>query len=314
MVNRVQKYIKKSLNSTEKNSFARLSQSKGTPLHTFHTAKKLAAWLSESRKVSITVGFVPTMGALHEGHLSLIETAKKKCDLVVCSIFVNPTQFTNTSDLSNYPRTPESDLRLLESAGCHAVYLPETKDIYPDFPNQTSFIHVDLSPLDEVMEGAFRPGHFDGVVNVVWRLFDLVKPDNAYFGLKDFQQVAIINHMVAALNLPVKIVACPTSREPDGLAKSSRNMRLSESEKKDALILFDTLQKGKEYAKSFTPRQTIRLMSEDFKKGKLTLEYIAVVDPKTLQPLKVDWVPGAIACIAAFCGEVRLIDNLQLID
>jgi pantoate--beta-alanine ligase len=283
-------------------------------LYTFHTAESLTNWLSEARKRSVTIGFVPTMGALHEGHLSLIEAAKKKCDIVVCSIFVNPTQFNNAADLVNYPRTPEKDLELLRTAHCDAVYVPEITDIYPNFPNQTTFVQLNLHPLDQVMEGAFRPGHFDGVVNVVWRLFDIVQPQMAFFGMKDFQQVAVIRHMVNTLNLPVEIVACPTSREKEGLAKSSRNLRLSENQKKEALILHHTLRKGKEVAGLHSPATTKTIMQDFFNTGTLTLEYIEIVHPTTLEPLHENWVSGAVACIAAFCGDVRLIDNLQLID
>jgi pantoate--beta-alanine ligase len=314
LVNRVQKYIKKSGNSTEKNSFARLSPSKSVKLHIFQTALELDQWLAEARKTGVRTGFVPTMGALHEGHLSLIQAAKKKCDIVVCSIFVNPTQFNNSSDLLHYPRTPEADINMLQTVQCDAIYLPEITDIYPRFPEQTTFIQLDLNPLDTVMEGAFRPGHFEGVVNVVWRLFDVVKPDCAFFGLKDFQQVAVIKHMVKTLQLPVQIEACPTARETEGLAKSSRNLRLSSDQRKQALIIFETLQLGKTLALQHTPKETREQMMDHFAKGSLQLEYISIVNPETLQPLHANWTAGAVACIAAFCGDVRLIDNLQLID
>lgn len=278
-----------------------------------YTAETLGKWVGNRTLKQIKIGFVPTMGALHKGHISLIDRAKSENDVVICSVFVNPTQFNNASDLTNYPRTIESDVVLLEEAGCDAVFIPSITEIYPDYPQETTFVDVPLAPLNEVMEGAFRKGHFEGVVNVVYRLFDLVKPNSAYFGLKDFQQVAIIKHMVSYLNLPVQIVSCPTTRTIEGLAKSSRNARLTEEHKKEALIIYNTLQLGKSMAYSTTPDEVREKMLGFFNKGNLKLEYIEIVNPNTLESLSDKWVSGAVCCIAAYCGEVRLIDNMQFI-
>jgi pantoate--beta-alanine ligase len=283
-------------------------------LDKLYTAETLETWVKKCSKKELKIGFVPTMGALHEGHLSLIHKAKKENDLVICSIFVNPTQFNNPNDLTNYPRTLEEDVLLLEQACCDAVFIPGVQVIYPEFPNNTTFITLDLSPLDQVMEGAFRPGHFDGVVNVVYRLFSLVQPNTAYFGLKDFQQVAVIKHMVSALNLDLKIVACPTARENTGLAKSSRNKRLTDEQKEEALILYNTLMFGKEISANHSPQTVHQKMVDYFQTSKLTLEYIEIVHPLTLQKLEENWVSGAVCCIAAFCGEVRLIDNMEFVS
>lgn len=256
-----------------------------------------------------SIGFVPTMGALHLGHTSLIEKAKKECDIVISSIFVNPTQFNNPDDLAKYPRTLESDLSELEKVGCDIVFTPTKEEIYPsDFIE----IHLDLGTLKGVMEDALRPGHFHGVVNVVKRLFELTQPKKAYFGLKDFQQVAVIKFMVKEMNLPVEIISCPTVREKSGLAMSSRNMRLNEQEKKDALIIYNTLMQAVENAKIHTPKEVKKLAIENFNQGNLKIEYIELVHPLTLETLENKWVEDATMCIAAFCGEVRLIDNMQI--
>jgi len=257
-----------------------------------------------------SIGFVPTMGALHNGHLSLVNTSENQNDITVVSIFVNPTQFNNSNDLENYPRTLEQDLSLLKSTKCDLVLAPSSADVY-----SSEYVPSDLSlgDLETVMEGKHRPGHFDGVVNVVKRLFDITQPDKAYFGLKDFQQVSVIKFMVNALSLPIEVIACPTLREESGLAMSSRNKRLSISDMQDALIIYKTLLFAKEKSKTFTPKEVIEQSVNFFNSGNLKLEYLEIVDPLTLQTLDNTWVEGATACIVAFSGEVRLIDNLQLI-
>lgn len=256
---------------------------------------------------------VPTMGALHAGHLTLINEAKKKGDWVLCTIFVNPTQFNNPEDLLKYPRNEEMDIALLERAGCDAVYLPAVEQIYPYYPKDTQFIEVDLHPLDQVMEGFYRPGHFKGVVNVVYRFFDLIQPQRAYFGQKDFQQLSIVQHMVNQLRLPIEIVSVPTNRETSGLAMSSRNMRLSEAEKIEAAIIYKTLLWGKENAFNHSPKELREKMLIRFQEGKLEIEYLEIVEPRQLHSLSEEWQAGARACIAAYCGKVRLIDNIELI-
>ena len=257
-----------------------------------------------------TIGFVPTMGALHNGHISLVNTSEEQCDITIVSIFVNPTQFNNIEDLNNYPRTLEEDIKLLEkSTNCDILFSPSFTDVYPeDF--QKSKLNLGL--LENVMEGKHRPGHFEGVVNVVKRLFEIVEPTKAFFGLKDFQQVAVIKYMTKAFSLPVEIMACPTLRETSGLAMSSRNQRLSENEKEEALIIHKTLLKAKELSSTCTPREVIEKSISFFEKGNLKLEYFEIVNPLTLESLDENWTEGSTACIVAYCGEVRLIDNLQL--
>lgn len=260
-----------------------------------------------------SIGFVPTMGALHAGHVSLVERAKSECDLVVVSIFVNPTQFNSSDDLDKYPRSLENDIRMLFTTNCDGVFVPEVSAMYPDFPNQTNTIEVDLQAINDVMEGMFRPGHFEGVLNVVWRFFDIIQPDSAYFGEKDFQQLAVIRKMVADLDLPVKIVACPTLRDASGLAMSSRNQRLTNQGKQDALVIYNTLVEAQQLSQTHTPREVKKHCESVISKSSLTLEYLEICDPNTLQALQDDWVAGARCFVAAFCEEVRLIDNLELI-
>jgi len=256
------------------------------------------------------IGFVPTMGALHEGHLSLITKAKETCDLVVASIFVNPTQFNNPADLDKYPRMPEEDAALLESVGCDFLFLPTTESIYPE---GYEHLKMDLAPLDEVMEGKYRPGHFAGVIDVVSRLFDIVKPTHAFFGRKDFQQVMIIKYMTKKLNLTIEIVVGETIREQSGLAMSSRNLRLSEQQKQQATVIYETLSFGKEMAPFLSPQEVLIEMISIIEASTLELEYLEIVDAETLLPLTDFWLPGATACVVAYCGEVRLIDNLELV-
>lgn len=276
----------------------------------FYQINELSREINELRAKGKVIGFVPTMGALHDGHLLLVKNAQQECDVVVVSIFVNPTQFNNAKDLELYPRQEEKDLSLLEKNGCDYVILPSKGEIYPE---DYKTITLDLGGLEKVMEGKFRPGHFQGVVNVVSRLFAIVNPDNAYFGRKDFQQLAVIKEMVRQLQIPVRIIGVEIKRDLHGLALSSRNARLNEEELEKSLILVETLQKGKQWAKEKSPQETTKLMLEMFQKSELEVEYIEVVHPDTLETLQGDWVPGATACIAAFCGEVRLIDNMELI-
>ena len=266
--------------------------------------EQVTLWKSEQR----SIGFVPTMGALHEGHLSLVRKACEQCDEVVVSIFVNPTQFNNPSDLANYPRTLENDLMLLKQIGNITVFSPTVEDIYPIHDD---FKPIDLNGLDGVLEGKFRPGHFEGVVHVVYNLFQLVQPDKAFFGLKDFQQVAVIKHMIQVYQLPIELVACSTSRSKEGLALSSRNMRLNPNQKIDALIIYNTLQEVIRLKTLHTPAETRAFAESFFQQGKLKLEYLEIVDSNTLTPLDSTWSESSTCCIAAFCGDVRLIDNIQ---
>lgn len=281
-------------------------------MQVFTTAAQLSGFIKEFKKENpnSTLGFVPTMGALHEGHMDLIATAKKKSDFVICSIFVNPTQFNDPKDLARYPRTLENDLDLLRMHGCDFVYTPKVDDIYPGGLHET--YDVDFAGLDSVMEGAFRPGHFKGVAQVVERLFTIVTPHIAFFGRKDFQQTVIIRHLVKTKSLPVTIFVAETSRNKEGLALSSRNALLSDSQKEDALIIYKTLLRAKELSK--TEKDAV-LIKEDlvrfFNQGNLKLEYLEITDDTSLQPVQVIH-KQCTCCIAAYCGSVRLIDNIEL--
>jgi pantoate--beta-alanine ligase len=275
----------------------------------YNKISELQEHISKLKSEGKTVGFIPTMGALHYGHISLVSLGMCQCDVTVVSVFVNPTQFNNPDDLLKYPRTLESDVALLSSINCDIVFAPTVEEMYPE---NRKAIRLDLGNLANLMEGKFRPGHFDGVVDVVSRLFEIVNPTKAFFGLKDFQQVSVIRFMTSKLNLPVEIIACPTLRETSGLAMSSRNMRLSETEKEDALHIYKSLLLAKELSASNSPLEVKEKAVEFFETGKLKLEYLEIVDPKTLESLTSEWVLGATACIVAYCGQVRLIDNLQL--
>lgn len=251
------------------------------------------------------------MGALHGGHIKLVEFAQRECDIVVVSIFVNPTQFNNSGDLTKYPKREKEDLNLLEEVNCDIVVIPEVDDVYPEGYKKNT---ISLGIIEDVMEGEFRPGHFQGVVNVVSRFFEIIEPDKAYFGNKDFQQVAVIKLMVKELNLPVQVVGVPTKRMSNGLAMSSRNYRLSEEEVQASSIIYKTLIKGREWATQYSPAVTRSKMVEYFSESTLRLEYLQIVHPETMEDLNQYWVPGAIAGIAAYSGEVRLIDNMELVE
>lgn len=257
-----------------------------------------------------TVGFVPTMGALHAGHLSLVERCRRECDVVVVSVFVNPTQFNDRNDLKNYPRTPEKDLALLEGAGVDVAFLPGVEDVYP----QEDTRRFDFGPVERVMEGPLRPGHFNGVGQVVSRLFDLVKPHRAYFGEKDFQQVAVIRELVRQLRMPVEIVACPIRRDADGLALSSRNALLNPAQRKAAPHIYRTLCEAAGFANRKSIPELCRWVRERIDENpELETEYFEVVDGRTLQPAA-DWKGehGRYGCVAVRVGEIRLIDNIKL--
>ncbi len=264
----------------------------------------------EQLRTQGTVGFVPTMGALHKGHISLVEQAVAENKTVVVSIFVNPTQFNDPKDLERYPRTLESDLALLEPTGCLLVFAPSVSEMYPE-PDTRKF---NFGTLETVMEGKHRPGHFNGVAQVVSKLFDMVKPDKAYFGLKDFQQLAIIKNMVKQLSLPVEIVPCPIVREQSGLAMSSRNELLSPEERKNAASISETLFEAKQLAQQKSVQELAEWITENINKNPyLTVEYVDIVDDINFQPVKSwDEKNTKVACVAVFCGKVRLIDNIVL--
>ncbi len=274
------------------------------------TVKELQAILAEEKKQGKSVGFVPTMGALHEGHLSLVKRCKKENNVAVVSIFVNPTQFNDKGDLERYPRTLEADTKLLEPAGCDYVFAPSETEVYPETDTRV----FDFGLLDKVMEGEHRPGHFNGVAQVVSRLFDMVKPMRAYFGEKDFQQLAIITEMVSQLNLPVEIVRCPIVREVDGLALSSRNTLLNPAQRKAApriaKTLFAAVDKVCDMSLSDLKKFVVDTINAD---AELKVEYFDVVNLRTLQSVKsLDEDCPKQACIAVFAGKVRLIDNVRI--
>lgn len=270
---------------------------------------ELLQLIEDYKKSDKTIGLVPTMGALHEGHVSLVRQAKQDNDLCVVSVFVNPTQFNNKEDLDKYPRDIARDARLLETEGADIVFAPTVEEVYPE-PDTRQF---DFGQLDKVMEGKFRPGHFNGVAQVVSRLFDIVKPDRAYFGEKDFQQLAIIRAMVKQLELNIQIVPMPIVRESSGLALSSRNERLSTEEKEIATNIYKGLLKSKnEWYNHQTVKETVENVIEYINSfDKLNVEYFQIVDGDNLQEINA-WSDSQhiVGCITVFCGDVRLIDNI----
>ncbi|HVG69688.1 MAG TPA: pantoate--beta-alanine ligase [Vicinamibacterales bacterium] len=274
------------------------------------TIARVRAWRDDRRRAGERVGFVPTMGALHEGHGRLIETARQRGDHVVVSIFVNPLQFDRTEDLERYPRTLDADLRICNDRGVDVVFVPTVGEMYPVEPLCT----VTVTRITDRLCGQFRPGHFDGVATVVTKLFDIVQPDIAYFGEKDAQQLAVIRRMVVDLNIPVDIVGVPTVREADGLALSSRNVRLSTEERSKALALYRALREadraiaGGERDARAVERRAAAVIPPD---GSLRLEYLEIVDPVELQ--RVDRIDGTVLVAGAlWVGNTRLIDNLTV--
>ncbi|MCL2072681.1 MAG: pantoate--beta-alanine ligase [Marinilabiliaceae bacterium] len=254
------------------------------------------------------VGFVPTMGALHDGHLSLVEIAGSQSDIVVVSIFVNPTQFNSPIDLERYPRNLEQDAAFLKKSKCDFIFAPSVKEIYPKPDNRI----FDFGQLDKIMEGKFRPGHFNGVAQVVSRLFDIIKPHKAFFGEKDFQQLVIIRELVIKFNYNIEIVACPIKREKDGLAMSSRNILLTENIRKKVPIIADILKKSTTFAKLNSPINTKNFVVESIEKVEyLRVEYFEIVNGNSLQTIeKWDETTFVVGCIAVWAGDVRIIDNV----
>ena len=270
--------------------------------------EELKSIIEKEKSEGKTIGFVPTMGALHEGHLSLVEKAGQETDYVVVSIFVNPTQFNDKEDLAKYPRDLSSDLQLLEASDCRLVFAPEVETMYPE-PDMRQF---NFGQLEQVMEGRFRPGHFNGVAQVVSKLFYMVEPDKAFFGQKDFQQLVIIKSLVRQLNMPVEIVSCPIIRESDGLAKSSRNMRLTPEHRMHAPHIYRTLKSAAGKTGEMSVKEIKQLVVDEIDKDPfLKTEYFDIVDDEELQPV-IAWSQevNKTGCIAVFCGKIRLIDNI----
>lgn len=274
-----------------------------------HTIKDLQAELSVLKSQGKKVGLVPTMGALHAGHASLVKRSVNENEVTVVSVFVNPTQFNDKNDLVKYPRTLDADCKLLEACGATYTFAPSVEEMYPE-PDTRQFSYA---PLDTVMEGAFRPGHFNGVCQIVSKLFEAVKPHRAYFGEKDFQQLAIIHEMVRQMQFDLEIVGCPIVREEDGLALSSRNARLSAEERENALKISQTLFKSRTFAATHTVSETQKFVEDAIAAAPgLRLEYFEIVDGNTLQKVgNWDQTSYAVGCITVFCGDVRLIDNIK---
>jgi pantoate--beta-alanine ligase len=276
----------------------------------FQSRTELNNALNVLRNSGKTIGFVPTMGALHDGHISLVKKAKSECDVVVISIFVNPTQFDNPSDLEKYPRIPEKDVPMLKAAGGNILFMPEVAEMYPEGA-RSSEKSLPLGSLGEVMEAKHRPGHFDGVITIVRKLFEAVGKCKAYFGQKDFQQLAVVRNLVKHENLPVEIISCPIVREADGLAMSSRNMRLTDEQRKSALVLSKALFAVELEWNAKTIQELRELVSVVVSsEPTVKLEYFEIADRDTLRTITEK--RNAVACIAAFVGDVRLIDNVLL--
>lgn len=272
------------------------------------TINELVTLIDNLKKKNKKIGFVPTMGALHEGHLSLIKESEKCNDATVVSIFVNPTQFNDPEDFKRYPRTLEEDIRLLGTLNCDIVFTPSAEEIYPE-PDKRKF---DFGYLESVMEGARRPGHFNGVAQIVSRLFNLVQPDKAFFGMKDFQQIAIIKEMVKQLKYKIEIIPCPIVRDENGLALSSRNALLDEEHKKNAPHIYATLKKARNLVSKMKVNELKQWITDEINSNPfLKTEYVEIVDYATLK-ITNDWSePGdKVACVAVFAGKIRLIDNI----
>lgn len=273
-----------------------------------NTKNELISLLNTYKSKGKKIGFVPTMGALHEGHLSLVKESKNYSDITVVSIFVNPTQFNDPEDLKRYPRTLNEDIELLKTVDCDVVFAPSVEEIYPE-PDTRKF---DFGYLESVMEGAKRPGHFNGVGQVVSRLFDIVKPQKAFFGMKDFQQIAIIKTMVKQLQYDIEIIPCPIIREENGLAKSSRNTLLDENHKKSAPHIYATLKAAKDLTHQMKVSELKKWITDEINQDPyLETEYVEIVDDTTLKIIE-DWSQQGrkVACVAVYAGKIRLIDNI----
>ena len=274
----------------------------------YRTKTDLSGHLLSLQNEGKSIGLVPTMGALHQGHMSLVEKAAAENDVVVVTIFLNPTQFNDPSDLDLYPKTLDQDLELLRQLEADLVFVPAVKEMYPNEDTQV----FDLGGLDKVMEGKLRPGHFNGVAQIVSKLFLMIRPHRAYFGQKDFQQLVVIHRLVEILDMNLTIVSCPIIRENDGLAMSSRNTRLSKEERKLAPFIYETLVHASELMEALSPSQLKEWVILQFKKqSALELEYFEIVEDKGLMPVvKWDEEVNKVACLAVLLGGVRLIDNL----
>jgi pantoate--beta-alanine ligase len=277
----------------------------------FKQIAQLRGHLDQLRKSNKSIGLVPTMGALHQGHISLIQASKSQNAVTVATIYINPTQFNNPKDLQKYPKTPEKDLAMLENAECDVVFCPDDQEMY----TEKSMVNFDFGNLDKVMEGKFRPGHFSGVALVVSKLFNIVQPDRVYFGQKDWQQFAVIRLLVRELKFNLEVHSVPILRESDGLAMSSRNLRLSPSQRSSAKVLYESLLMARKAISSGTPLETVKkaVFEKVNETPEMKLEYFELANSKNLTILNnVDNSVLPILCIAAYAGEIRLIDNMFL--
>lgn len=279
---------------------------------TIHSTKELTSVIDKLKSENKSIGFVPTMGALHTGHIELVKQSINENDCCVVSIFVNPTQFNNSVDLKKYPRNIDRDKELLELAGCDIVFTPTVEDMYE--PEDLKQLYdFNFGGLDRVMEGKFRPGHFNGVVQIVDKLFRYVRPTRAYFGEKDFQQLSIIHRMVDVLKFDIEIIDCPIIREESGLAMSSRNERLTPQQRKKAAEISKVLFESRNFATNFSPEKLKAWVIENINKvDELEVEYFEIVHTNTLQSIE-NWASSTVGCIAVFCGQVRLIDNIRYV-
>jgi pantoate--beta-alanine ligase len=280
----------------------------------FKEAEVFKKYITREKAKSRKIGYVPTMGALHAGHISLIDAAKDKSDVTVCSIFINPTQFHDRKDFEKYPVTINSDILLLEQSGCDVLFLPPVSEIYPD--GITTPVKYDIGELEHLLEGKYRPGHFQGVCQVVNRLLEIVKPTLLFLGQKDYQQCLVIKKLINQLNLPVELVRIPTHREPSGLAMSSRNLRLNLEEREKAAAIFAALSYIKRHYNSTSSGELENYATNYLlKKGFTKVDYVSIADAETLLPVTdLKNNQKALALIAAFIGEIRLIDNLILTE
>jgi pantoate--beta-alanine ligase len=277
----------------------------------FRTVAELNAHLEKAKLFDHKIGFIPTMGALHEGHMSLVNRSKLNKDYTICSIFVNPKQFNNALDLERYPRTEQADLALLQEAKVDVVFLPSVEEIYPN--DDLPLPNFSFGQLTEVMEGIFRPGHFNGVIKVMYRLLSIVKPNSLYMGLKDFQQQAIIGKMLEQMEYPIQLIPCETTRDIDGLAMSSRNSLLTPAQREIAPILYKILKEVKTRAKQIPLKELKHLANSKLTASGFSVDYFEVVNTQTLTPVQsfLD-APSIVACVAAYLGDIRLIDNILL--
>jgi len=278
-------------------------------LEIFKTKAALKAFLKPLKASGKKIALVPTMGALHNGHISLIKVAQQNADIIICSIFVNPTQFTDPKDLEKYPRPIEHDLAMLQDAGCNGVFMPNVEEMYPAGADEKW--HIDLGNAEFLLEGAFRKGHYQGVTQIVKKLFDAVEPDVAMFGQKDFQQVLMIKNMLAHFNLPITIITCPIIREDDGLAMSSRNIHLTLEDRKHSLVLSKSLQFVLDHFDEYTlaELETKAKALYDGIDG-VALDYFTIANGDTLEPAKSKAEDNLVALVAAKVGSTRLIDNM----